>query len=241
MNMDMKPMVLIIEDEEAICNFISAILTSNGYQVVKAKTGREGLSLFTSHVPDIILLDLGLPDIDGTEILKTIRQWSKTPVIVVSARGHEREKVAALDFGADDYIVKPFGTWELLARIRTAMRHSPQTVGAEASGEEKVIIGNLEIDYSKRAVYKAGEKIHLTPIEYKLLVLLSQNAGKVLTHDFIIREIWGVYTDESHTLRVNMANIRRKIEANPGEPQYILTEMGVGYRMAEEVTEMREE
>ena len=189
--MDMKPTVLIIEDKDAICNFISAILTSNSYQVVKAKTGKEGLSLFTSHVPDIILLDLGLPDIGGAEVLKNIRQWSKTPVIVVSARGNEREKVAALDFGADDYIVKPFGTWELLARIRTAMGHSTQAAGTEASGEEKVTIGKLEIDYSKRVVYKVGEKIHLTPIEYKLLVLLSKNAGKVLTHDFIIREIWG--------------------------------------------------
>lgn len=235
--MDIKPVVLIIEDEDAICNFISAVLTSNDYQVVKAKSGIEGLSMFTSHVPDIILLDLGLPDIDGVEILKTIRQWSKTPVIVVSARGHEREKVAALDFGADDYIVKPFGTSELLARIRTAMRHSPQSAAAEALGDETFITGKLEIDYNKRVVYKDGEKIHLTPIEYKLLVLLSKNAGKVLTHDFIIREIWGVYTDESHTLRVNMANIRRKIEENPGAPQYILTEMGVGYRMVEELEE----
>jgi len=158
-------------------------------------------------------------------------------VIVVSARGHEREKVAALDFGADDYIVKPFGTSELLARIRTAMRHSPQSATAEALGDEVFIVGKLEIDYNKRVVYKDGEKVHLTPIEYKLLVLLSKNAGKVLTHDFIIREIWGVYTDESHTLRVNMANIRRKIEENPGVPQYILTEMGVGYRMVEELEE----
>ena len=232
--MDIKPTVLIIEDEDAICNFISAILTSNQYQVVKAKTGKEGLSLFTSHVPDIVLLDLGLPDIDGTEILRQIREWSKTPVIVVSARGHEREKVSALDLGADDYIVKPFGTSELLARIRTAMRHSLQSAGTNAAGEEKVTIGELEIDYNKRTVSRVGERIHLTPIEYKILVLLSQNAGKVLTHDFIIREVWGVYTDESHTLRVNMANIRRKIEANPGAPKYILTEMGVGYRMVEE-------
>lgn len=235
--MDIKPTVLIIEDEDAICNFISAILTSNQYQVVKAKTGKEGLSLFTSHVPDIVLLDLGLPDIDGTEILRQIREWSKTPVIVVSARGHEREKVSALDLGADDYIVKPFGTSELLARIRTAMRHSLQSAGTNAAGEEKVTIGELEIDYDKRTVSRAGERIHLTPIEYKILVLLSQNAGKVLTHDFIIREVWGVYTDESHTLRVNMANIRRKIEANPGAPKYILTEMGVGYRMVEEPVE----
>lgn len=235
--MDTKPTVLIIEDEDAICNFISAVLTSNDYQVIKAKTGKEGLSMFTSHIPDIILLDLGLPDMDGVEILKKIRSWSKVPIIVVSARGHEREKVAALDLGADDYIVKPFGTPELLARIRTAIRHSAEAAGAGGREADKLMVGNLEIDYGKRIVLKDGERVHLTPIEYKILVLLSKNAGKVLTHDFIIREIWGLYTDESHTLRVNMANIRRKIEINPGNPQYILTEMGVGYRMVEELGE----
>ena len=233
--MDIKPLVLVIEDEEIICNFISAVLASNDYQVVKAKTGKEGISLFLSYNPDLILLDLGLPDIDGVEVLKAIRQRSKTPIVVVSARGHEREKVLALDLGADDYIVKPFGTSELLARIRTAIRHSPKTISEDAAGDGKLKIGQLEIDYNKRAVFLLGEKIHLTPIEYKILVLLSKNAGKVLTHDFIIREIWGIYTDESHTLRVNMANIRRKIEKNPGEPKYILTEMGVGYRMAESI------
>ncbi len=235
--MDIKPMILVIEDEEIICNFISAVLASNDYRVVKAQTGREGLSMFTSHAPDIILLDLGLPDIDGVELLKKIRQWSNTPVVVVSARGHEREKVEALDLGADDYIVKPFGTAELLARIRTAIRHSPKaTIVRESLGDGKITIGELEIDYSKREVSLSGEKIHLTPIEYKILVLLSKNAGKVLTHDFIIREIWGIYTDESHTLRVNMANIRRKIEMNPGAPKYILTEVGVGYRMVDELS-----
>lgn len=233
--MDIKPLVLVVEDEDAICNFISAVLMSNDYQVVKAKTGKEGLSMFTSHAPDIILLDLGLPDIDGVELLKNIRQWSKTPVIVVSARGHEREKVAALDLGADDYIVKPFGTSELLARIRTAIRHSPKSMGGETFGDEKMTIGELEIDYGKRMVSLSGEKVHLTPVEYKILALLSKNAGKVLTHDYIMREIWGLYAGDSHTLRVNMANIRRKIEANPGTPKYILTEMGVGYRMVEEL------
>lgn len=232
--MNIKPLILVIEDEDAICNFISAILTSNDYQVVKVKTGKEGLSMFTSHAPDVILLDLGLPDIDGVEVLKSIRQWSKTPVVVVSARGHEREKVAALDFGADDYIVKPFGTSELLARIRTAIRHSPKAIGGETFGHEKITIGELEIDYGKRVVSLSGEKIHLTPVEYKIVALLSKNAGKVLTHDYIMREIWGLYGSDSHTLRVNMANIRRKIEANPGTPKYILTEMGVGYRMIEE-------
>lgn len=233
--MDMKPLILVIEDEMAICNFISAVLISNDYQVVQAKTAKEGLSMFTSYSPDVVLLDLGLPDVDGVEVLKQLREWSKTPIIVVSARGHEREKVVALDLGADDYIVKPFGTSELLARIRTAIRHSPKVIGRETLNEEKMAIGKLEIDYGKRMVSLAGEKIHLTPVEYKILVLLSKNAGKVLTHDYIMREIWGLYGNDSHTLRVNMANIRRKIETNPGTPKYILTEMGVGYRMVEEL------
>ncbi len=233
--MDVKPLVMVIEDEEAICSFITAILNSNGYQVVKTNTGKEGVSMAASYSPDIILLDLGLPDIDGVEVLKSIRRWSKIPIIVVSARGHEREKVEALDLGADDYIVKPFGTSELLARIRTALRHSPQSLGGESNGAEKLTVGELEIDYGKRTVLLTGNTVHLTPVEYKILALLSKNAGKVLTHDYIMREIWGLYAGDSHTLRVNMANIRRKIESNPGAPKYILTEMGVGYRMVEEL------
>lgn len=233
--MDIKPLVMVIEDEDAICNFITAILTSNDYQVVKANTGKEGIAMAASYSPDIILLDLGLPDVDGTEILKNIREWSKIPIIVVSARGHEREKVAALDLGADDYIVKPFGTSELLARIRTALRHSPKSMGAESNGRDRLTVGELEIDYGKRMVLLSGNVVHLTPIEYKILALLSKNAGKVLTHDYIMKEIWGLYVGDSHTLRVNMANIRRKIELNPGTPKYILTEMGVGYRMVEEL------
>jgi len=233
--MDLKPLVLVIEDEDTICNFIMAILNSNGYQVMKTNTGKEGLSMAASYSPDVILLDLGLPDIDGVEILKSIRGWSKTPIIVVTARGHERDKVEVLDFGADDYIVKPFGTSELLARIRTALRHSSQSMGEESKGRKKVSIGELELDYEKRVVFLAGKMVHLTPVEYKIMVLLSKNAGKVLTHDYIMREIWGLYASDSHTLRVNMANIRRKIETNPGEPEYILTEMGVGYRMVEEL------
>jgi two-component system KDP operon response regulator KdpE len=234
--MSMDPVILIVEDDETICNFISAVLTSNNYSVVKTGNGREALEMNASRVPDLILLDLGLPDMDGIDVLKNIRQWSKVPIIVISARGHEREKVEALDSEADDYIVKPFGTSELLARIRTAIRHSSkqQVVGSFES-KDKVSIGDLEIDYEKRLVTLADEKIHLTPIEYRIIVLLSKNAGKVLTHDFIIKEIWGPYTNESQTLRVNMANIRRKIETNPGEPKYILTVMGVGYRMVDEI------
>nr|WP_024620835.1 response regulator transcription factor [Clostridioides mangenotii] len=234
--MSMDPVILIVEDDETICNFISAVLTSNNYSVVKTGKGREALEMNASRVPDLILLDLGLPDMDGIDVLKNIRQWSKVPIIVISARGHEREKVEALDLEADDYIVKPFGTSELLARIRTAIRHSTkQQVVGSFEIKDKVSIGDLEIDYDKRLVTLEDEKIHLTPIEYKIIVLLFKNAGKVLTHDFIIKEIWGPYTNESQTLRVNMANIRRKIETNPGEPKYILTEMGVGYRMVDEI------
>jgi two-component system, OmpR family, KDP operon response regulator KdpE len=231
---DIQPLVLIIEDEATISGFMSAILTANGYRALHAVSGREGLTLAASNAPDVILLDLGLPDLDGAEVLRGIRKHAKTPIVVVSARGLERDKVAALDLGADDYIVKPFGTAELLARIRTALRHSALAMGTEPQGLQQKIIGELAIDYRKRSVTLAGEPVHLTPIEYKLLALLTVNAGKVLTHDYLIREIWGQHSNESHTLRVNMANLRRKIESNPGSPRYILTEMGVGYRMAEE-------
>jgi len=231
---DIQPLVLIIEDEATISGFMTAILTANGYRALCAASGREGLALAASNMPDVILLDLGLPDLDGADVLRSIRAQSNTPVIVVSARGLERDKVAALDLGADDYIVKPFGTAELLARIRTALRHSPKSMGSEPQGQTSKTIGDLMIDYQKRLVTLRGEALHLTPTEYKLLAHLSINAGKVLTHDALIREVWGQYGNESHTLRVNMANLRRKVEENPGSPRYILTEMGVGYRMAEE-------
>jgi two-component system KDP operon response regulator KdpE len=232
--MEIQPLVLLIEDEDSISAFITAILTANHYRTQRAASGKEGLILATSNSPDVILLDLGLPDLDGGEVLKTIRAQSSTPVVIVSARGLERDKVAALDLGADDYIVKPFGTAELLARIRTALRHSSRSMSTEPQGQTSKTIGELTIDYQKRIVALRGETLHLTPNEYKLLALLSINAGKVLTHDSLIREVWGLYGNESHTLRVNMANLRRKIEENPGSPRYILTEMGVGYRMAEE-------
>jgi len=234
MGMEIQPQVLIIEDEASISAFISAILSANQYRALTATSGREGLALVSSHAPDVVLLDLGLPDMDGAEVLRIIRTQTATPVIIVSARGLERDKVAALDLGADDYIVKPFGTAELLARIRTALRHSPKSMGSEPQGLTSKTIGDLCIDYHKRLVTLRGETLHLTPNEYKLLALLSVNAGKVLTHDALIREVWGLYESENHALRVNMANLRRKIEDNPGSPRYILTEIGVGYRMAEE-------
>lgn len=231
--MNNKPLILIVEDDEKICNFISAILTSNDYLIIKTSKGKEAVSMAASHAPDLILLDLGLPDMDGIEVIKTIRQWTQIPIIVVSARGQEREKVEALDLGADDYLTKPFGTSELLARIRAGIRHSPLGVNISCPEAEKITVGEIEINYAKRLVFAAGKEVHLTPIEYKIIVLLSKNIGKVLTHDYIVKEIWGPYTNERQALRVNMANIRRKLEANAAEPKYILTEVGVGYRMVE--------
>lgn len=237
--MNHNPLIMIVEDEEGIRNFISAILTYNQYNVIKAVKGNEAISMAASGCPDLIVLDLGLPDMDGVDVLRTIRQWTGIPIIVVSARGHEREKVEALDLGADDYITKPFGTSELLARIRTALRHSQRGLDGLPSESNKTSVGDLEIDYDKRLVILKEKEIHVTPIEYKILVLLSRHAGKVLTYDSIIKEIWGPYTRETYnsemqTLRVNMANIRRKLEANPAEPRYVLTEVGVGYRMVDE-------
>lgn len=234
--MNSKLLILLVEDEIAISNFITTILTSNNYNVIRAKKGMDAVSMASSRCPDLILLDLGLPDMDGVEVIKKIRAWSKIPIIVVSARGNEREKVEALDLGADDYITKPFGTSELLARIRTAVRHRNEQRDEKIVEAEKISIGNFSIDYVKRMVKVDGRDIHLTPIEYKIIVILSKNVGKVLTHDYIIREIWGPYINETQTLRVNMANIRRKIEDNPAEPKYIVTEVGVGYRMVDEIS-----
>ncbi|MDE6929360.1 MAG: response regulator [Lachnospiraceae bacterium] len=230
-----KVTALIIEDEKSIRSFIETTLNANGYKVFTAASGQEGLSFATSNCPDIILLDLGLPDIDGLQIIKQIREWSVLPIIVISARTQEKEKVAALDAGADDYITKPFGTSELLARIRTALRH--HHLQTSISGKMPNLVyqyGGLIIDYEKRLVTLNGQTIHLTQIEYKLVTLLARYSGKVLTYDYIINQIWGPYADNNNQiLRVNMAHIRRKLEVNPAEPQYIFTEIGVGYRMQE--------
>ncbi|GAA4297380.1 response regulator transcription factor [Anaerocolumna aminovalerica] len=232
--MSNKLLILLIEDEVPIRNFMSAILNSKGYRVIAAGSGKEGLSMITSHCPDLILLDLGLPDIDGIEVVKKVRSWSGTPILVVSARGQEREKVEALDLGVDDYITKPFGTSELLARIRTALRHSNRTNGENLMEPKELRIGDLTIDYTKRLIKVKEKEVHLTPIEYKIMMILVKNLGKVLTYQYIINEIWGPYMEENQTLRVNMANIRRKIEENLAEPKYIITEVGVGYRMVDE-------
>ena len=227
-----KLTILIVEDEKHISTFIHTILKSNHYRAIECQTGSEALSIATSHCPDLILLDLGLPDIDGLTVLRKIREWSNVPVIVISARSEEAEKVAALDLGADDYITKPFGTSELLARIRTAIRHSTKLENHTGSTFN---LHDLSIDFNRRVVTIAGEEVHLTQIEFKLVSLLAQNAGRVLTYDYLITTIWGPYADRNNQiLRVNMANIRRKIEHNPGDPKYIFTEVGVGYRMLEE-------
>lgn len=228
-----KQMILIVEDEKNIGNYIETIVISNGYKAIRALNGMSGLSLCTSHHPDLILLDLGLPDMDGMEVLQRIRGFSGVPVIVISARTQEKEKVEALDNGADDYITKPFGSEELLARIRTALRHRSQA-GNMQQAKPVYSRDGLIIDFDKRLVTLNGEDIHLTQIEYKLVSLLARNAGKVLTYDSILKDIWGPYADtDNQILRVNMANIRRKLEKNPAEPHYIFTEIGVGYRMKE--------
>ncbi|MEI3337998.1 MAG: response regulator transcription factor [Clostridium sp.] len=231
-----KQTILIIEDENTICNFISTTLVANDYKVLKATNGREAISSFSSYCPDVILLDLGLPDMDGLDVLKQIRSWSSVPIIIVSARDQEKEKVTALDLGADDYITKPFGTSELLARIRTAIRHNIKMETGKEFPTDLFKAKDLTIDFNKRIVYVGTKEIHLTQIEFKLIALLAGSAGRVLTYDYIIKKIWGPFSDskDNQILRVNMANIRRKIEENPADPQYIFTEVGVGYRMIDE-------
>ena len=233
--MTIRDKILVVEDEKSISGFIRAILTANGYDVIVAHSGSEAFSMISSHCPNLVVLDLGLPDMDGMDIIESVRQWTMLPIIVVSARTHETDKVAALDKGADDYITKPFGAAELLARVRVAIRHARTGVGgAGLSSSGKFTAGELSIDYDKHQVLVAGENAHLTQNEYKIVALLSRCAGKVLTYDFIMKELWGPQSKGSNQiLRVNMANIRRKIERNPAEPQYILTEVGVGYRMIE--------
>ena len=233
--MTIKDKILVIEDEQNISNFISAILTANGYDVLVARNGTIAETMIASHCPDIIILDLGLPDMDGMQILRRVRAWSKIPIVVVSARSHEQDKVAALDAGADDYLTKPFGTEELLARIRAAVRHTRTPIGSESVANTGIFkAGDLTIDYAKHRVFVAGRDAMLTQNEYKLVSLLGLHAGKVLTYDYLIRELWGPSANsDNQILRVNMANIRRKIERNPAQPVYIFTEVGVGYRMIE--------
>lgn len=222
--------ILVIEDDKTIQNFIRISLKTKGYRCLLADDGLTGLSYFYANNPDLVLLDLGLPDIDGMEVLSQIRQESELPVIVVSARGMEQEKVGALDAGADDYITKPFHAGELLARIRVALRHRTGAPRQEPVFE----LDDFRMDFEKRKVFVRGEEVHLTPIEYKMVTLLVNNSGKVLTHRYIQQEVWGYdTTDDYQSLRVFMANIRRKLEADSTKPRFILTEVGVGYRFVE--------
>ena len=233
--MALKERILIIEDEVSIIKLLRTVLSANEYEVIEASTAAEAKTLISSHCPDVILLDLGLPDMDGNELLRSLREWSSTPVIVVSARSDEADKVLAIDLGADDYITKPFGTSELLARIRMAIRHShAMRHNDRIARTGKFISGGLVIDYNKYRVYVDGKDAQLTQGEYRIVALLGRYAGRVLTYDFIMKELWGPgSTGDNKILRVNMANIRRKIEKNSTAPQYIFTEVGVGYRMAD--------
>lgn len=220
--------ILLIDDERAIRRMLRVALSAHGYQVYEAATGEEGLQNAASQHPDVIILDLGLPDIDGVEVTRRLREWTQTPIIILSVRGGEEDKIAALDAGADDYLTKPFGTGELTARIRTALRH------AQPVGEAQPVfqVDGLRVDLLHRTVSVDGNAVELTPTEYELLKLLVQHAGKVVTHNQLLRAVWGAaYEDEAHLLRVNISNLRHKIESSPAQPRYILTESGVGYRL----------
>lgn len=228
-----EPLILLIEDEVPIRRFLRTSLGGEGYRLVEATTGQEAIKFAAQQPPELVILDLGLPDIDGQEVLRRLREWLTAPIIILSARDQEEQKVIALDHGADDYLTKPFGTGELLARIRVALRHA-----ARADGERETSVftcGDLKVDLSARRVYVKDAELHLTPIEYKLLTSLIRYAGKVLTHRMLLKEVWGPqHLQETHYLRVFMASLRRKIEADPAQPRYLLTEQGVGYRFAAE-------
>jgi two-component system, OmpR family, KDP operon response regulator KdpE len=224
-----RPLVLLIEDEARMRKFVRISLVQSGYRVIEAAGGEEGLSLASAHTPDLVVLDLGLPDIDGFEVTQRLREWSSIPIIVLSARGQEQDKVRALNEGADDYLTKPFGPAELVARLGVALRHAART---SLDSGSVVVSGDLRIDLARRLVSVRESEVHLTPIEYRLLTALAKHAGMVLTQRQLLREIWG--PGEGHqpqSLRVHMAQLRRKLELDPARPQYLVTEAGVGYRL----------
>ena len=230
-----KYKVLVVEDDRNILSFVQTILETNGYQVLTAERCRQGLMVFSSHLPDLVVLDLGLPDMDGEEFLRQARSVSTVPIIVLSARSEEIDKVSSLDLGANDYITKPFGTAELLARVRAALRSSRTSTMAGDMPDGKFTAGDLTIDFDRRQVTAEGKGIHLTQTEYNILAFLSQHTGKVMTYAAIIREIWGGMDDGSvKKLQVNMANIRKKLGCTPGDNKYFVNELGVGYRMLDE-------
>jgi two-component system KDP operon response regulator KdpE len=226
------PLVLLIEDEPQMRRFLRTTLRAHDYQVVEAASAREGLAQAAGRNPEVILLDLGLPDLDGLEVTREIRRFARTPIIVISARGQEHDKVTALDLGADDYLTKPFGAPELLARIRVALRHSTFPPGT--APQPVFQAGELRVDLVRRQVFRADEEAHLTPTEYKLLAALIRHAGRVITHRQLLQEVWGAnYADQSHYLRVYMAQLRHKLERDPTRPRLLTTEPGVGYRLRE--------
>ena len=227
------PVIVLIEDEVQIRRFLRVALTGLGYRLFEAATGEEGLVEAATRQPELIILDLGLPDLDGFEVIRRLREWATIPIIILSARGQERDKIAALDAGADDYVSKPFGVGELLARMRVALRHAAHA-GSDP-GESTFSVSDLHVDLGRRQVVVAGNTVHLTPIEYRLLATLIRHAGKILTHKHILTEVWGPnQTDQAQYLRVYVAQLRRKLERDPARPRYLLTEPGVGYRLASE-------
>lgn len=226
-----KPMILVVEDDKIVRKLITTTLETQGYQYHTAGTGEESIMEAVSNQPDIMILDLGLPDMDGVEIIEKIRAWSNMPIIVVSARSEDHDKIGALDAGADDYLTKPFSVDELLARLRVSLRRVRYDSGKLQKNASLFINGNLKIDYSAGCVWLDEEEIHLTPIEYKLLCLLAKNVGKVLTHNYLLHEIWGNHSNDVPALRVFMATLRKKLEKTPLQPKYIQTHIGVGYRM----------
>lgn len=227
------PAVLVVEDELPIRRFLRAALEAEGYRVVEAKSLREGLAQSASAPPDLLLVDLGLPDGDGLELIRRVREWTATPILVLSARGRDDDKVAALDLGADDYLTKPFSVPELLARLRVALRHRAR-LAAEGPERTRFEVGELAIDLARRRVTLAGKAIAMTPVEYKLLAALARAPGRVFTHRALLHELWGPGREEPHLVRVHVSNLRRKLEADPARPRYVLTEPGVGYRLADE-------
>jgi two-component system KDP operon response regulator KdpE len=229
----MKPRILLIEDDPQIRRFLRTSLGVQGYELIEAETGNDGLALAASQVPDVIILDLGLPDLEGIEVIRRLREWSSMPIIILSARGQERDKVANLDAGADDYLTKPFGMAELLARIRVALRR--KLPAEEGKPLPTFALGDLKVDFERRRVFRGQEEIHLTPIEYKLLSVLIKYRGKVVTHSQLLKEVWGpAYTGQNPYLRIFILNLRRKLEDNPTRPYYLITEPGVGYRLRDE-------
>jgi two-component system KDP operon response regulator KdpE len=224
-------LVLVIEDEPQVLRFLRASLSAHGYRLVEATTGEQGLVEAATRTPDLVLLDLGLPDLDGVDVARRLREWSAVPIVVLSARGQENDKIRALDAGADDYLTKPFGIGELLARMRVALRHAARI--AAGAGESTFETGELRVDLAARRVFVRGEEARLTRTEYNLLAVLAKHAGKVVTHRQLLREVWGPgSTDQSHYLRVYMGQLRHKLEENAARPRYLLTETGVGYRLA---------